>query len=102
MGQTAEVLAKEFGISRAEQDHFALTSHQRATAAWKRGFFADEVVPVPAELTGGEALSHDTGPRAESVARSTRQTEADLRPDERHRNAGQQLPDHRRCSRGYA
>jgi acetyl-CoA C-acetyltransferase/acetyl-CoA acyltransferase len=63
MGETAEVLAKEFGIGRDEQDRFALTSHQRAVAAWKRGFFADEVVPVPAELTGGQAVDRDTGPR---------------------------------------
>ncbi len=63
MGQTAEILAKEFGISREEQDRFALASHQKATAAWKRGFFADEVVPVPAEFTRGEPVSTDTGPR---------------------------------------
>jgi acetyl-CoA acyltransferase len=63
MGQTAEVLASEFGITRAEQDEFALTSHQRAVAAWKRGFFADEVVPVPADLTGGAPVEMDTGPR---------------------------------------
>ncbi len=63
MGQTAEGLAKEFGISRAEQDEFALMSHQRAVAAWKRGFFTEEVVPVPAEVTGGEEVSRDTGPR---------------------------------------
>jgi acetyl-CoA acetyltransferase family protein len=63
MGQTAEVLAGEFGIGREEQDRFALESHQKAVAAWKRGFFADEVVPVPAELTGGEAVTMDTGPR---------------------------------------
>jgi acetyl-CoA C-acetyltransferase/acetyl-CoA acyltransferase len=56
MGQTAEVLAKEFGIGREEQDRFALASHQRATAAWKRGFFVDEVVPVP-------PVDRDTGPR---------------------------------------
>ena len=37
MGQTAEVLAKEFAITRAEQDQFALTSHQRAVAAWSAG-----------------------------------------------------------------
>jgi acetyl-CoA acetyltransferase family protein len=64
MGQTAEVLAKEFGITRAEQDQFALVSHQRAVAAWKRGFFADEVVPVPAELNGGVPVAMDTGPRS--------------------------------------
>ena len=64
MGQTAEVLAKEFGITRAEQDQFALRSHERATAAWKRGFFTDEVVPVPTQVTGGAAVSMDVGPRA--------------------------------------
>ncbi len=63
MGQTAEVLAKEFGIGRDEQERFALASHQRAVAGWKRGFFADEVVPVPAELTGGSTVERDTGPR---------------------------------------
>jgi acetyl-CoA C-acetyltransferase/acetyl-CoA acyltransferase len=63
MGQTAEVLAKEFGISREEQDRFALTSHQRAVAAWERGFFTDEVAPVPAGLTGGADVNRDIGPR---------------------------------------
>jgi acetyl-CoA acetyltransferase family protein len=64
MGQTAEVLAQEFGITRAEQDRFALRSHELANAAWKRGFFADEVVPVPADVNGGTAVSMDIGPRA--------------------------------------
>lgn len=64
MGQTAEVLAKEFGISRSEQDQFALRSHERATAAWKRGFFTEEVVPVPVEVAGGAAVTLDIGPRA--------------------------------------
>jgi acetyl-CoA C-acetyltransferase/acetyl-CoA acyltransferase len=63
MGQTAEVLAKEFGIGREAQDEFALASHQKASAAWKRGFFADEVVPVTADLTGGRVVDRDTGPR---------------------------------------
>jgi acetyl-CoA acetyltransferase family protein len=63
MGQTAEILAKEFGIGREEQDKFALASHQKAVMAWKRGFFNDEVVPVPADLTRGEAVERDTGPR---------------------------------------
>lgn len=63
MGQTAEVLAREFGITRAEQDQFALRSHERALSAWKRGFYSEEVVPVPAELTGGTAVAMDTGPR---------------------------------------
>jgi acetyl-CoA acetyltransferase family protein len=46
MGETAEVLAREFDISRQAQDEFALASHQRTAAAWERGFFNDEVVPV--------------------------------------------------------
>jgi len=44
MGQTAEVLAREFGISRDDQDRFALQSHQRADAAWNDGFFGHEVL----------------------------------------------------------
>jgi acetyl-CoA C-acetyltransferase/acetyl-CoA acyltransferase len=63
MGQTAEVLAKEFGIGRDEQDRFALESHQKAVAAWKHGFFADEVVSVSHELTRREPVALDTGPR---------------------------------------
>src|SRR5206468_12297733 len=44
MGETAEVLAREFGISRADQDAFALQSHQRAVAA--RDKLAEEICPV--------------------------------------------------------
>jgi len=46
MGQTAEVLAREFSISRQQQDDFALQSHQRAAAAWQAGCFDDEVMHV--------------------------------------------------------
>jgi acetyl-CoA C-acetyltransferase/acetyl-CoA acyltransferase len=64
MGQTAEVLAREFNIGREEQDRFALASHQKALAAWERCFLGDEVVAVPAEMTGGKAFERDNGPRA--------------------------------------
>ena len=63
MGQTAERLAKEFAIPRAEQDQLALVSHQRAVAAWQRGFFKGEVAPMTAEQTGGQPLDADNGPR---------------------------------------
>ena len=63
MGQTAEELAREFGISREDQDRFALASHQRAVAAWERCFFRDEVTPVAASENGGEAVERDSGPR---------------------------------------
>ncbi len=46
MGITAENLAEKYGITRAEQDELALTSHQRAAAAQKSGRFEGEIVPV--------------------------------------------------------
>lgn len=46
MGLTAENLAKRYGISRKEQDEFALRSHQRAIAAEDAGKFKEEIVPV--------------------------------------------------------
>src|SRR5438309_10079512 len=46
MGETAEVLAQEFNISRAEQDEYALTSQQRAERAIHTGRFDAEIVPV--------------------------------------------------------
>ena len=48
MGETAETLAREYAISRQEQDEFALTSHLRAAAAQSSGSFAAETVAVPA------------------------------------------------------
>jgi acetyl-CoA acyltransferase len=48
MGITAENVAKKFQISRADQDAFALKSHQKAAAAQKAGKFDDEIVPVKA------------------------------------------------------
>jgi acetyl-CoA acyltransferase len=47
MGESAEKMAKENGISRREQDEIALASHQNAARAWKQGLFADEVMHVP-------------------------------------------------------
>jgi acetyl-CoA C-acetyltransferase/acetyl-CoA acyltransferase len=60
MGATAEVLAEEFGVSRQEQDAFALESHRRASAAIERCTFADEIAPVEAS---GKELKQDVGPR---------------------------------------
>ena len=61
MGQTAEVLVRDFHITREAQDAFALRSHQQATTAWDSGFFKDEVTPVKG-ATG--SLDRDIGPRA--------------------------------------
>lgn len=46
MGQTAELVAEKYGITREEQDAFALESHRRAAQAWREGWFSAEVVPV--------------------------------------------------------
>jgi len=46
MGEHTEITAKEWNLPRAEQDRIALESHQRAVAAWDRGFFDDLVIPV--------------------------------------------------------
>jgi len=67
MIETAENLARDYGISRAEADAFALRSHQRAAAAWTSGKFAEEVVPVSVPQKKGEALlvDRDEGIRAD-------------------------------------
>jgi acetyl-CoA C-acetyltransferase/acetyl-CoA acyltransferase len=60
MGQTAEILAREFAVSRAEQDAFALVSHQRAVAA--RARLGEEIVPIPLPKGAG-MMEADDGPR---------------------------------------
>ena len=59
MGEHTEITAKEWRIGRLEQDQLALQGHQRAVAAWDRGFFDDLVIPV------GEA-ARDTIPRKDT------------------------------------
>lgn len=61
MGQTAEVLAKEFGITRQEQDEFSLTSHRRAFAS--RMKLREEIVPVIVGPSYDIAVEDDNGPR---------------------------------------
>ncbi|MFN7824881.1 MAG: thiolase family protein [Pseudobdellovibrionaceae bacterium] len=63
MGQTAEILAKEWGLSRKAQDEFALRSHQLAAKAWKEGRMKDEVIPFPLGPDYTETLMEDIGPR---------------------------------------
>jgi len=67
MGQTAENIYDETGISREEQDAFALESQRRAAAAIEAGRFKDEIVPVPVPQRKGPPLMVDTDehPRVE-------------------------------------
>jgi acetyl-CoA C-acetyltransferase/acetyl-CoA acyltransferase len=67
MGSTAEVLAREFTITRDEQDAFSLRSHQRAIAAIEGGRMAEEIVPVPVPPSYHMVQERDDGPRAEQT-----------------------------------
>lgn len=75
MGLTAEAVAKEFGVSREDQDAFALKSHLKAIDAIKNGRFKDEIVPVTVKenyIKDGKLSSReyvvdtDEGPRADT------------------------------------
>jgi acetyl-CoA acyltransferase len=63
LGMTAEVLAAEYGISREEQDGFALDSHRKAVAARDSDAFESELVAVP---VGDTEVAADEGPRADT------------------------------------
>jgi acetyl-CoA acyltransferase len=76
-GLVAENHAREAGISRAEQDAFALTSHQRAVAAIDNGRFVEEIVPLTVRLVADEGqngrpqtseivMATDEGPRRDT------------------------------------
>ena len=76
MGQTAEVLAKEFHISRGMQDEFALASHQKAVKAQKEGRLAEEITPVFVPPKYKTVVEEDVGPREQQ----TMEALAKLRP----------------------
>lgn len=67
LGEGAEILADRYGISREDQDAFAVKSHRRAARAWQDGAFVDHLVHLP-----GVALTRDEGIRdatTESLAK---------------------------------
>jgi 3-oxoadipyl-CoA thiolase len=68
MPETAENVAAEFHISRADQDAFALRSQQRAARAQQNGWFADEIMPVSMPVRGRDPVSvdRDEHPRADT------------------------------------
>jgi len=69
MGETAENVAKEFNVSRSDQDSFALRSQQRAGAAAEKGHLAEEIVPVAIPQKKGAPISFsvDEHPRKETT-----------------------------------
>lgn len=73
MIETAENLAKDLNISREECDRYAVSSHQRATEAWRAGKFDDEIVPVPLRSKKGApplAFAKDEGIREDATLES--------------------------------
>ena len=86
MIETAENVGREYGISREEQDEWAVRSHTRAVAAMEAGLFDDETIPVTVPQRKGDPLTitRDEHPRpgttAESLAKLTPMM-ARVRPD---------------------
>jgi acetyl-CoA acetyltransferase family protein len=71
LGETAENVADKYGVSREEQDAFALRSQQRAAEAMRAGRFDDEIVPVEVAMKGGvRPFSVDEHPRPETTAQA--------------------------------
>jgi acetyl-CoA C-acetyltransferase len=59
MGMAAELCARDCGISREEQDAFAVESYKRSQAAWTNGYFKEEIVPVPIPQRKGDPVNFD-------------------------------------------
>lgn len=80
LGMTAERVAEKYEVSRADQDRFALESHQKAVAAWEAGTFKDEVEPIEAPLDPSRrkmsVIERDEGPRPDTSLEAL----ASLRP----------------------
>ena len=83
MPETGENVASDFGISRADQDAFALCSQRRAAAAQAAGYFAEEIVPVTITDRKGRETIVDTDehPRADTTLEMLSRLKPIVRPD---------------------
>jgi acetyl-CoA acyltransferase len=83
MAETAENVAAEYGVPRADQDAFALRSQQRTAAAQADGRLADEIVPVTVRHGKGEptVVDVDEHPRAETTLEGLARLKPIVRPD---------------------
>jgi 3-oxoadipyl-CoA thiolase len=83
MPETAENVAADFKVSRADQDAFALRSQQRAAAAMKDGRLAEEIVPVTIPQKKGNAIvvDRDEHPRADTTLESLSRLKGVVKPD---------------------
>jgi acetyl-CoA acyltransferase len=64
MGQSADLMAREYKVAREDQDRYAVESHKKAHAAWERGFYKTHVVPVA--TPDGKVIDRDTDVRGDS------------------------------------
>ncbi|MEC9398937.1 MAG: thiolase family protein, partial [Myxococcota bacterium] len=69
MGTTAENVAKKFEVDRARQDAFAANSQNKAIAAWERGFFNDEVIPVTTTFIAADGSAKEITVAKDSTPR---------------------------------
>lgn len=67
MGDGAERMARIWGITREEQDQFALESHRRAVEAWEKGVYEAEVMPFPVPPRYRDVVERDTLPRPDTT-----------------------------------
>jgi acetyl-CoA C-acetyltransferase len=81
MGELAELIAERYGISRQEQDQFALRSHERAVRAQREGWFAQEIVPAKVPGKGRETLVDvDEPPRPDTSLEALARLKPAFRP----------------------
>ena len=97
MGETAENVAAQYGVSRADQDAFAVRSQQQAAAARTAGRFADEIVPVAIPQKKGEPVlvSADEFLRPDTTLETLARLEAGV-PGRRVGDGGQRVGAQRR------
>ena len=83
MGETAENIAEQTGITRADQDAFAAESHRRAIAAIDAGKFTEEIIPVPVPQRKGDPIlvTTDERPRRDTTPESLARLRAAFRKD---------------------
>ena len=89
MGQTAENVAQLTGITREEQDAFAVRSQNRAEKAAANGFWDREITPIT--LPDGTSVAADDSPRAGVTMEAVAALQARV-PPRRHGDGGQLLP----------
>ncbi|KZE27329.1 3-oxoadipyl-CoA thiolase [Crenobacter luteus] len=83
MPETAENVATDFNVGRADQDALALRSQQRYAAAFERGFFKEEIVPVAVPRKKGDPIlvEHDEHPRPDTTIEALAKLKGVVRPD---------------------